>query len=175
MGIPAIFSLVMGHFAKTRRLRVVNSGEQSRMRQFLAKMAIFASVLAVAGSGCSVRKTVGATGSLLKTTITTTGKLAGQTLKTGGELAKTGVKAAVDVVRPSLVTVVQESGKTVRRLPWKEGLTLYAATQKAQLDSGVKAIQILRGERVIERSIEEVRRGERDLPLEEGDVIKLIR
>lgn len=96
-------------------------------------------------------------------------------IEDGGESAKTGVKAAVDVVRPSLVTVVQESGKTVRRLPWKEGLTLYAATQKAQLDSGVKAIQIFRGERVIERSIEEVRRGERDLPLEEGDVIKLIR
>ena len=145
------------------------------MRTPLFRVVVCVSTIGALGGGCSVKKTMSATGSLLKSTITTTGKLAGQTLKTGGELAKTGVKAAVDVVRPSLVTVVQESGKTVRRMPWKEGLTLHAATKNAQLDSGLKAIQILRGEQVIERSIEEVRQGTRDLPLEEGDVIKLIR
>lgn len=140
------------------------------------RATVFLSVLlALAGGGCTIKKTLNATGSLLKTTITTTGKLASETIKTGGSLARTGVQAAADIVRPSLVTVVQESGKTVRRMPWKEGLTLYAATRKAQLDSGVKAIQVLRGEEIFERGIAEISHGERDLPLAQGDVIKLIR
>lgn len=126
-------------------------------------------------AGCSASKTVNATGSLLKTTISTTGKLAGEVVKAGGSLARTGVKAAADVARPGVVSVVQESGKTVRKMPWKEGMTLYAATKQAELDAGVRAVQILRDGEVIERGIAEMRNGQRDVELKEGDVIKLIR
>ena len=125
--------------------------------------------------GCSASKTVGATGSLLKTTVITTGNLAGQVLKTGGSLARTGVQAAADVVRPGLVTVVQESGKTVRKIPWKEGMTLYAATKRAELDAGVRAVKIMRGDEVIQRGIREIQKKQRDVVLKEGDVIKIIR
>ena len=57
----------------------------------------------------------------------------------------------------------------------KEGMTLYAATKSAQLDAGVKAIQILRGRHVIERSVAQIRRREADVALLKGDVIKLVR
>jgi len=125
--------------------------------------------------GCSASGTVQATGALLKTTVSTTGRLAGEVFKAGGSVAKSGVQAVAGVVRPGVVTVVQESGSTVRRLPWKEGLTLYAVTRKAELDAGVKAVQVLRGGEVIERDAKEMREGRRDLKLEAGDVIRLVR
>jgi len=132
--------------------------------------------IAVLSGGCGgPRGAISATGSLLTTTIKTTGKLAGETLKAGGAVASTGIKAAASVVRPSVVTVVQESGKTVRRLPLKDGMTLYAATKRAELDAGVKAVQVLRGKEIIERGIDQVRRSEDDLVLEKGDVIRLVK
>ena len=132
-------------------------------------------IAAIGLTGCSASKTMNATGSLLKTTITTTGKLAGETIKAGGALAKTGVQAAADMIRPGVVTVIQESGKTVCKMPWKEGMTLYAATKRAELDAGVKAVQILRGDKVIRRGVREVRGNRRDVVLQPGDVIKIVR
>lgn len=135
---------------------------------------VFSAIVLLTGCG-GARSTLSTTGSLLGTTIKTTGRLAGETLKAGGSMANTGIKAAAHIVSPSVVTVVQEGGKTVRRLPLKEGMTLYAATKSAQLDAGVKAIQILRGRHVIERSVAQIRRREADVALLKGDVIKLVR
>lgn len=129
----------------------------------------------VLGSGCVVEKTVSATGSLLKTTITTTGKVAGEGVKAAGGLARAGVNTAGSVVRPSAVKVIEEGGRTARRLPWKDGMTLYAASKRAELDAGVKALEVLRGRQVIRREVGELKKEGRDVVLKRGDVIKIIK
>ena len=128
-----------------------------------------------AATGCVVEKTFSATGSLLKTTITTTGKVAGESMKAAGSLATAGVKTAGDVIRPSAVKVVEEGGRTARRMPWKEGMTLYAASKRAELDAGVRALEVLRGSQVIRREVSELQQEGRDVALQRGDVIKLIK
>lgn len=122
-----------------------------------------------------VERTLGATGSLLKTTITTTGKVAGDGVKAAGGLARAGVTTAGGIIRPSAVKVVEEGGRTAQRLPWKEGMTLYAASKRAELDAGVKALEVLRGKEVIRCEVEELQKEDRDVALKRGDVIKIIK
>ncbi|MGB0579451.1 MAG: hypothetical protein ACPGVU_07095 [Limisphaerales bacterium] len=129
----------------------------------------------VVGTGCIVEKTFGATGSLLKTTITTTGKVAGEGVKAAGGLAKAGVMTAGSIIRPSAVKVIEEGGRTARWLPWKDGMTLYAASRRAELDAGVKALEVLRGSQVIRRDVGELRKEGRDVVLKRGDVIKIVK
>ena len=121
------------------------------------------------------RKTLDVSGSVLKTTIVTTGNLAGGTVKAVGVVAKAGVDGTARILAPGVVAVVDESGKTVRSMPWEKGLTLYAATKDAQLDATVKTVQLLRGREVFERSISEVGKGINDIRLRRGDRIKLLR
>jgi len=138
--------------------------------------SVVAVVLVLAAAGCGgTRSVVSGAGTLLTTTVKTTGKLAGETVKAGGQLAGTGLKAAAQVVTPSLVTVVQESGRTVRRLPLREGMTLYAAGRRMELEAGIKALEVLRGREILSRSVDQLRRNEEDIVLQKGDVIRLVR
>jgi hypothetical protein len=148
------------------------------MTQFFRNRAAWGGAVAFAlpGTGCGgTRSVVSGVGSVLTTTVKTTGRLAGETVKAGGQLAGTGIKAAAHVVSPSVVTVVQETGLTVRRLPLKEGMTLYAASRRMELEAGVKALEVLRGEEIISRSGAQAQRGENDVVLRRGDVIRLVK
>jgi hypothetical protein len=121
------------------------------------------------------RKTLDVSASVLKTTIVTTGNLAGQTVKAAGFVAKAGVDGTAQILAPGVVAVVNESGETVRSMPWEKGLTLYAATKEAQLDAAVKTVLLLRGREVFKRSISEVSKGTGDIKLRRGDRIKFLR
>lgn len=123
--------------------------------------------------GC--RQTIDASASILKTTIVTTGKLAGEGVKAAGSVAKAGLDGTARILSPSAVAIISESGKTVRRMPWEKGMTLYAAAKDAELDAAVKAIQLLRGRETFERSILDYRSGTADIPLRRGDRIRLVR
>ncbi|MBI5802927.1 MAG: hypothetical protein HZA92_19675, partial [Verrucomicrobia bacterium] len=71
-------------------------------------------------------------------------------------------------------TVVDSATGVTRQIPWTEGMKLYAATKTGEANAALKAVQILRGSRVIATT--DTARLAANAPgpaLQAGDVIKL--
>ncbi len=128
---------------------------------------------ALMSTGC--RQSIDAGASLIKTTVVTGGKLGVEGVKAAGSVAKAGLDGTARVLTPGVVAVINESGKTVRKMPWERGMTLYAAAKEAQLDAAAKTIQLLRGREIYERSVSDMKKGANDIRLRRGDRIKFLK
>ena len=114
--------------------------------------------LGLSFAACSTgTKVVTTAGSLVGKTatgaITTSGKVAGATVSGGATVAKTVVtttgSVAGSIAKTAFVTVVDSATGNARQIPWIEGMKLYAATKTGEASAALKAIEILRGSRVI--------------------------
>lgn len=122
-------------------------------------------------------KTVEVSGKVAAQGVKTTAKVAGETGKTGiktaGELAKTGTKTSAEVAKYQVVYLKDLSTGTLKEIPWKEGLSLYLATQTANINPYLMAYTIYRngGEKVIKTNGEKLKK--EDTKLEPGDYVEV--
>lgn len=111
-------------------------------------------LLAACSTGTKVVTTAGSlVGKSATGAITTGGQVAGATVSGGASVAKSIItttgSVAGSIAKTAFVTVVDSATGTTRQIPWIEGMKLYAATKTGEANAALKAIEILRGSRVI--------------------------
>lgn len=132
-------------------------------------------------SGCVVASAVGAAGELAATTVVvagktattvvkTTGKIAGSAIRGSGSLTATGIESLAKLAVAGMVTFVDVTTGVIVRVPWREGMTLYAGGELAQVQLAERSIDLVRGGRLVYAA---ARHARSDLPLASGDVVRL--
>ena len=123
-------------------------------------------------SGCSTRTAARA----VTGTVSVTGKAVVATAKVAGtsavKVTKVGVGAAAGVGKTAFVTFVNSTTGVARRLPYAQGMKLYAASETAQLNLALKSVQILRGARKIKVGAVRQNGVAADVALQPGDVVR---
>ncbi len=140
-------------------------------------------ICCLVATACSTgTKVVTTTGKLVgktaTTAITTGGKVVGATVSGGATVAKTVVtttgSVAGSIAKTAFVTVVDSAAGVARQVPWTEGMKLYAITKSGEANAALKAVQILRGSRIIATTDTAKLAANTPGPaLQAGDVIKL--
>lgn len=136
-------------------------------------------------SGCIVARAVYAPVKLAGTTVVVasetagsaviaTGRVAGAALGATGSTAATGIEALASLSQTGMVTFVDAANGAVVRVPWREGMDLYAGAQAAQLDPASRTIDLVRAGRAL-YSNHRYNREARRIPVQAGDVIRLVR
>lgn len=128
-------------------------------------------------AGNVAAKTVEVSGKIAVQGVKTTGKVVEETGKTGiktaGDLAKTGTKTSVDVAKYQVVYIKDTATGALKEVPWKEGLSLYMATQTANISPYLAAYTIFRngGEKVLKIKGSEL--SKKDMELRPGDYVEV--
>ena len=102
-------------------------------------------------------------------TLKTTGAIAKTTIKVGGAVTKTAINTTFDIAgaafKKGAVTVIDTTTGVSKKVPWEEGLDVYAASQSAQIKAATRTLEIVRGAKKI--------RATNKTPLNPGDVLHL--
>jgi hypothetical protein len=134
-------------------------------------------------AGCSTQSA----GNLAKKAVTKTGSLATKatvaTVKTTGKVAYAAGKTVVTttgdvataVIKAGIVTFKDTAVGISKEIPWTEGLKLYAASKTAEVDAGIRALQVLRGAKLFQQDWAAVKSGRGDIALQPGDVVTVVR
>lgn len=142
---------------------------------------LLATALAGATSGCLAYKvvstpvklaatTVVAAGEAATAVVSNTSKLAVSAANATGTVGSTSIDAAAKLAQSGMVTFVDGSNGSIVRIPWQEGLTLSGAGTAAQVEVARRAIDLLRGGKVI---FSGSRGSGAGTPLASGDVVRL--
>jgi hypothetical protein len=132
-------------------------------------------------SGCLAVKAVKTTGELAATTVIvagktagtvvkTTGKIAGSAITSSGSLTATGIESLAALAQAGMVTFVDGATGVIVRVPWQEGMTLYAGGASAEMAVAGRAIDLVRQGRLVYSATPQRRAVPR---LEAGDVVRL--
>jgi hypothetical protein len=114
--------------------------------------------------------TVIVAGETAGTVVTTTGKLAMSGVNAVGNVGSGGIDAAAKLAQTGMVTFVDASTGTVVRVPWREGMTLAAASGAARIDFARHAVDIVRAGKIIYSATRPSAEG---AALASGDVVRL--
>lgn len=132
-------------------------------------------------SGCIFYKAAKTTGELAATTVIVAGKTAGVVVKTTGKVAAsaitstgsltaTGIESLAALAETGMVTFVDVTTGVIVRVPWQQGMTLYAGSSQAELAVAGRAVDLVRQGRVVYKATKQANTGPR---LESGDVVRL--
>jgi hypothetical protein len=132
-------------------------------------------------SGCLAVKAVKTTGELAATTVIvagktagtvvkTTGKIAGSAITSSGSLTATGIESLAALAQAGMVTFVDVATGVIIRVPWQEGMTLYAGGASAEVTVAGRAIDLVRQGKLVYSATAQRRTDPR---LEAGDVVRL--
>jgi len=122
-------------------------------------------------------KTAEVSGKVAAQGVKTTSKVAGEVGKTGiktaGELAKTGTKTTAGVAKHQVIYLKDVTTGVLKEIPWKDGLSLYMASQGANLNPYLLTYIIYRngGEKVIKTDWKKLQK--EDIKLEPGDYVEV--
>lgn len=140
-----------------------------------------AGLMVMMPAGCIVVTAAGAAGELAATTVIvagktattvvkTTGKIAGSAIRSSGSLTATGIESLAKLAVAGMVTFVDVTTGVIVRVPWREGMTLYAGGELAQVQLAERSIDLVRGGRLVYSAVRHTRA---DLRLASGDVVRL--
>lgn len=145
-------------------------------------LPVLSLVILLAGQGgCLAYKAVKTTGELAATTVivagktaTTavkaTGRVASSAFSSGGALTATSIESLAKLAQAGMVTFVDVATGTIVRVPWEEGMTLYAGGAAAQVHVAERAVDLVRDGRLVYQTARKVRGNPL---LEAGDVVRL--
>lgn len=108
------------------------------------------SVVACAGlGGCIVYDVATAPVRVAVGAASVAGGVAVGTAKVAGSVAGGAIKLAASLARAGAVTFYDVATNDVRRVPWRQGLTLAGASDEAKVRLGQRAVDIVREGKVI--------------------------
>ncbi len=140
--------------------------------------------LAVTGlfpAGCIFYKAAKTTGELVATTVIvagkttsavvkTTGKVAASAITSTGSLTATGIESLAALAQAGMVTFVDVATGVIVRVPWQEGMTLYAGGTTAEVALAGRAVDLVRRGKLVYKVAKQRSTNPR---LEAGDVVRL--
>jgi hypothetical protein len=132
-------------------------------------------------TGCLAYKAVKTTGKLASTTVIVTGQTATTAVKAtgrvansaisgGGALTATTIDSLAKLAQAGMVTFVDVVTGSIVRVPWEEGMTLYAGGAAAQVKVAQRAVALVREGKLVYRVAQQKRANPALLP---GDVVRL--
>jgi hypothetical protein len=141
-------------------------------------------LLPLALSGCLLARTVYAPVKLAGQTVivatetagsavVATGRVAGAALGATSAVTSGGLDALAALSTAGMVTFVDAATEAIVRVPWQEGMTLYAGAEAAQIRTARRAIDLVRAGRLLYSKIEYSDDTAR-LPVQAGDVVRLV-
>ena len=102
-------------------------------------------------------------------TLKTTGAIAETTIKVGGAVTKTAINTTFDIAgaafKKGVVTVIDTTTGVSKKVPWKDGLDVYAASHFAQIKTATRTLEIVRDAKKIQATTKTL--------LNPGDVLHL--
>ena len=141
------------------------------------------SLLPLVLSGCLLARTVYAPVKLAGQTVivatetagsavVATGRVAGAALGATSAVTSGGLNALAALSTAGMVTFVDAATGAVVRVPWQEGMTLYAGAETAQIRTARRVIDVVRAGRFLYSKIDYSADTAR-LPMLAGDVVRL--
>jgi hypothetical protein len=105
--------------------------------------------------------------------VVATGRVAGAALGATSAVTSGGLDALAALSTAGMVTFVDAATEAIVRVPWQEGMTLYAGAEAAQVRTARRAIDLVRAGRLLYSKIEYSDDTAR-LPVQAGDVVRLV-
>lgn len=150
-----------------------------RFRRFLFGLGAVA--LLTGFTGCLAVKAVKTTGELAATTVivagktaTTavkaTGRVANSAISGGGALTATTIDSLAALAQAGMVTFVDVATGAIVRVPWQEGMTLYAGGAAAQVKVAQRAVALVRDGKLVYKVAQQM---QANPALRPGDVVRL--
>ncbi len=141
------------------------------------------SLLPLVLSGCLLARTVYAPVKLAGQTVivatetagaavSATGRVAGAALGATGAVTSGGLNALAALSTAGMVTFVDAATGAIVRVPWQEGMTLYAGAETAQIRTARRAVDLVRAGRYLYSNLDYTDDTAR-LPVLAGDVVRL--
>ncbi len=118
-------------------------------------------------------QTVIVVGETAGTAVATTGRIAGAALGATGSVTSGGLNALAALSTAGMVTFVDAASGAIVRVPWQEGMNLYAGTEAAKVRTARKAIDLVRAGRYLYSNLEYSDDAAR-IPILAGDVVRLV-
>ena len=120
--------------------------------------------------GCLVYHVATAPVKLAVGTAEVAGNVAIGTVKVVGSVAGGAIKLAARLTQAGAVTFVDLANNDVRRIPWREGLTLAGASDAAKVRMAQRAVDVVRDGKIVYSA---TNAAEKSAPLAAGDVVQV--